>query len=69
VPGDGVTVSVVPVATLVPPQLPLYQFQLPPVPNEPPLKVNVVLWPLQMVVFPLIDVAGTEVSLTVTVND
>jgi hypothetical protein len=69
VPAAGVTVSVVPVAIEVPPQLPLYHFQLPPVPNEPPLNVNVLLWPLHIVVVPLMLVAGTELSLTVTVND
>jgi hypothetical protein len=47
----------------------LYHFQLPPAPNEPPLNVNVLLWPRQIVVVPLMLVAGTELSLTVTVND
>ena len=68
-PGAGVTVSVVPVAIEVPPHEPLYHFQLPPVPNEPPLNVNVLLWPLHIVVVPLMLVAGTELSLTVIVND
>ena len=57
-----------PVPTEVPPQLPLYHFQLPPVPSEPPFKVNVLLWPLQIVVVPLMLVAGTDVSLTVMVT-
>ena len=51
-----------PVLIAVPPQLPLYHFQLAPVPKMPPLKLNVVLQPRQIVVVPLIDVAGTEVS-------
>ena len=67
-PGAGVTVSVVPVAIEVPPHEPLYHFQLPPVPNEPPLNVNVLLWPRQIVVVPLMLVAGTDVSRTVMVT-
>ena len=51
-----------PVLIAVPPQLPLYHFQLAPVPRLPPLTLNVVLPPRQIVVVPLIEVAGTEVS-------
>ena len=58
-----------PVANEVPPHEPLYHFQVAPVPRLPPLNVNVLLWPLQIVVVPLMLLAGTEVSLTVTVND
>jgi hypothetical protein len=38
------------------------------VPSEPPFKVKVVLWPLQIVVVPLMLTAGTEVSRTVMVT-
>ena len=58
----GATVTLLPVPTDVPPQLPLYHLQLAPVPRLPPVVLSVVLLPLQMVVVPLIDVAGTEVS-------
>ena len=66
-PGAGVTVSVVPVAIEVPPHEPLYHFQLPPVPKEPPLSDNVLLWPRQIVEVPLMLLAGTELSRTVKV--
>ena len=58
----GATVTLLPVPTDVPPQLPLYHFQLAPVPKLPPLTLNVVFLPKQIVVVPLIEVAGTEVS-------
>jgi hypothetical protein len=58
----GATVTLLPVPTDVPPQLPLYHLQLAPLPSEPPIGVRVVLLPLQMVVVPLIEVAGTDVS-------
>ena len=58
----GATVTLLPVPTAVPPQLPLYHFQLAPVPKLPPLTLNVVVLPKQIVVVPLIEVAGTEVS-------
>jgi len=64
----GVTIRLLPVAIAVPPQLPLYHFQLAPVPRLPPLTLNVVFLPRQMVVVPLIEVAGNEVSCTVTVT-
>jgi hypothetical protein len=63
----GVTVILDPVPAAVPPQVPLYHFQLAPVPRLPPLTLSVVLLPRQMVVVPVMPVAGTEVSLTVTV--
>ena len=56
-----------PVLNAEPPQLPLYHFQLAPVPRLPPITLSVVLPPRQIVVVPLIEVAGTEVSCTVTV--
>jgi len=58
----GATVTLLPVPTAVPPQLPLYHFQLEPIPRLPPLTLNVVFLPKQIVVVPLIEVAGTEVS-------
>ena len=64
----GATVTLLPVPTDVPPQLPLYHFQLAPAPRLPPLTLSVVFLPRQIVVVPVIDVAGTEVSWTVTVT-
>ncbi len=58
----GATVTLLPVPTDVPPQLPLYHLQLAPVPRLPPLTLKVVFLPRQIVVVPLIEVAGTEVS-------
>ncbi len=58
----GETVTLLPVPTDVPPQLPLYHFQLAPAPRLPPLTLSVVFLPRQIVVVPLIEVAGTEVS-------
>ena len=63
----GDAVNVLPVPTDVPLQLPKYHFQLPPVPNEPPLSDNVLLWPRQIVEVPLMLLAGTELSRTVKV--
>jgi hypothetical protein len=57
-----------PVDTSAPPQEPLYHFQLAPVPKLPPFTESVVLFPIQMVVVPVIEVAGIEVSCTVTVT-
>jgi hypothetical protein len=56
----------VPVPTDVPPQDPLYHFQLPPTPRLPPFTLSVVFLPTQIVVVPVIEVAGIEVSCTVT---
>ena len=58
----GATVTLLPVPTDVPPQLPLYHLQLAPTPRLPPVVLSVVLWPLHIVVVPLIEVAGTDVS-------
>ncbi len=58
----GATVTLLPVPTDVPPQLPLYHFQLAPAPRLPPLTFKVVFLPRQIVVVPVIEVAGTEVS-------
>lgn len=58
----GATVMLVPVPAAVPPQLPLYHFQLPPTPRLPPVKPSVVLLPKNMVVVPVMEVAGTDVS-------
>ena len=62
----GDTVIEVPVPANVPPQEPVYHFQTPPVPNEPPLTVNVVLPPLHIVVDPVIPVGAVDNVLTVT---
>jgi hypothetical protein len=64
---EGEATKLLPVATKVPPHEPLYHFQLAPVPSEPPFGVSVVLLPRQMVVVPLIETAGTDVSRTTTV--
>ena len=62
----GLMVKLLPVPTEVPPQLPLYHFQLADVPNVPPFTDKVVLLPLQIVVVVAeTEVAGTDVSLTV----
>ena len=64
----GVTLNVLPLPASAPLQLPLYHFQLAPVPRLPPVIDSVVLWPLQIVVeLAVADVAGTEVSFTVNV--
>jgi len=55
-------VSEFPVPAKVPPQLAVYHFQLALNPRLPPLGVSVVLLPRQIVLVPLIEVAGTEVS-------
>jgi hypothetical protein len=65
---EGDSVTELPVPTGVPAQLPLYHFQLAPAPRLPPLTLNVVDVPLHMVVVPVIEFAGLEVSLTVTVT-
>lgn len=54
----------------MPPQLPLYHFQLAPVPKLPPVNESVVEFPLQMVPkVALINVADVEVVLTVIVEE
>ena len=53
----------------VPPHEPLNQFQVAPVPNEPPTTLSVVEVPSQIVVVPLTPVGSVESWLTVTVND
>lgn len=58
----GDTVTLLPVPTEVPPQLPLYHFQAPPAPSVPPDTLSVVDLPKQMVLVPVMDVAGNEVS-------
>jgi hypothetical protein len=64
---EGATVMLLPVPTDVPPQLPLYHFQLAPLPRLPPLTLRFVFLPRQIVVVPVIEEAGTEVSRTFTV--
>ena len=54
--------------TNVPPQLPIYHFQLADVPSVPPEILRVLLWPSQIVAeLALAEVAGIEVSRTVMV--
>ena len=65
----GATVTLLPVPTDVPPQLPLYHFQLAPAPKLPPLTLSVVFLPRQIVVVPVIEVAGIDVSRTFRVCD
>ena len=64
---DGLTDIDAPMLTAVPPQLPLYQCQLAPVPSEPPFTLKVALPPLQIVVAPFTEVAAVELLFTVTV--
>lgn len=59
----------VPVPAEVPPHDDEYHLQEAEVPNVPPVMLRVVDEPLQMVVVPEMPVAGTEVSLTVNVNE
>ncbi len=65
---DGDTLIEFPVPTNVPPQLPLYQFHVAPVPKLPPVTVRVVDDPLQMVVMPEIPVGATDNDCTVIVT-
>ena len=58
----GETVIVEPVPAVVPAQFTLYQRQLAPVPRFPPLMLSVVFPPRQIVLLPVIEVAGTELS-------
>jgi hypothetical protein len=64
----GDTVMLAPVPAEVPPHDDVYHFQLAPVPRLPPLTDSVVFLPLQIVVVPVIEDAGTDVSCTVTVT-
>lgn len=65
----GLTETLLPVPTAVPPQEPVYHLQLALDPREPPFTLSVVLCPLQMVVVPVIDVPGNEVSSRLIVTD
>jgi hypothetical protein len=65
----GDTITLEPVPTKVPPQVPLYHFQDAPVPREPPFTLKVVDVPRHIKPEPVMEVAGTELSLTVTVTD
>jgi hypothetical protein len=58
----GDTVMLAPVPADVPPHDDVYHFQLAPVPKLPPLTDSVVFLPRQIVLVPLIEVAGTDVS-------
>jgi hypothetical protein len=60
----------VPLPIKVPPQEPVYQYQLAPVPKEPPAKVKLTLVPLQTVVSDaVIEVGAVELVLTVIVTE
>ena len=62
----GETVIEFPVPANVPPHEPVYHCTVAPVPAVPPLTVNVVLLPLQIVVVPVIPVGATDKVFTVT---
>ena len=61
----GETVIEFPVPTAVPPHEPVNHCTVAPVPAVPPLTVNVVLLPLQIVVVPVIPVGATDKVFTV----
>ena len=63
----GDTVILLPVPADVPPHEPVNHSAVAPVPALPPLTVNVVLPPLQIVVVPVIPVGAVDNVLTVTV--
>jgi hypothetical protein len=64
----GFTVRLLPVPTEVPAQLPLYHFHVAALPKVPPITDKVEDCPWHIVeLVPLTDVAGAELSLTVTV--
>ena len=64
----GESVTGLPVATNVPPQLAVYQRKTPPVPSVAPLAVSCVLCPLHIVdAVTLTEPGGVEAVLTVTV--
>ena len=56
-----------PVPAEAPPQLPVYQTQVAPVPSEPPTTDRVVLCPKQIAEFPEIEVGAVEITSTVIV--
>lgn len=64
----GETVILLPVPAEVPPQEPVNHCAVAPVPALPPVNVNVVLFPLQMVVVPVMPVGATDNVFTVTVT-
>jgi hypothetical protein len=66
----GLTEIVAPVPAEVPPQLPEYQCQLAPVPNEPPDTLRSVLVPAQKLFALDVALAGSvDAVFTVTVTD
>ena len=65
----GLTVILIPLPMNVPPHELLYHFQDAPLPRLPPVNVNVVLLPWQIVVVPLIAVAAFDESRTINAND
>jgi len=65
----GETLKVGPIFTKVPPQEPVYHATTAPVPKLPPVAVNVIFPPLQIVVVPEMDVGAVDNVFTVTVAD
>ena len=64
----GLTLRLLPVPTAVPPQEPVYQWIVSPVPPPPPLSVSVVDCPLQIVVeLAVAEVGFVDFAFTVTV--
>jgi hypothetical protein len=59
---EGDTVMLEPVPIAVPPHDEVYHLQIAPTPKVPPVTDKVVFLPLQIVVAPLIELAGVEVS-------
>ena len=55
-----------PVPALVPPHDPVNHWVVAPVPKNPPLANNVVAFPSQIVVIPVMLVGATETELTAT---
>lgn len=64
----GDTVMLLPVPKTVPPHDPANHCGVAPVPANPPVRVNVVLLPLQIVVVPVMPVGATDNVLTVTIT-
>jgi hypothetical protein len=62
----GDTVMLAPVPADVPPHDDVYHLQLAPVPKLPPFTESVVFLPRQIVLVPVIEIAGAEVSCNVT---
>ena len=64
---DGDTVILLPDPALTPPHDPENHCVVPPVPINPPLATNVVAFPSQIVLLPIIEVGAVETASTATV--